>query len=128
MYQSAEREEAGEIVLGFILVSEKEERKSFSCWIQEPVKCNQMGKTCSYMLLKKSFQQTFLSQTWRELILFKKVLFLQSYLLTESSVSLLSEIHYANNVGDEKFFSRHFCLSLSMSKSDTFLCEFFPAM
>lgn len=88
-----------------------------------------MRKICSCMLQNKSSQQTFLSQTWREfLILFKKVLVLQSYLLTESSVSLLSEIDYANNIGDEKLFSHHFCLSLSMSKSDTFLCEFFPAM
>jgi len=61
-------------------------------------------------------------------ILFKRVLFLQSYTVIETSVSLLSEIHYANNVGHEKFFSHHFNFSLSTSNSDTFLCKLFPAM
>lgn len=53
---------------------------------------------------------------------------LQSCIVTESSVSLLSEMYYGNNVGNEKFFSHHFNLSLSTSNSDTFLGELFPAM
>lgn len=82
----------------------------------------------TFVHVSKSFQQTFLSQTWSELVFSKRVLFLQSYVVIESSVSLLSEIHYANNVGDEKFFSYLFNLSRSTSNSDTFLCELFPAM
>lgn len=86
-----------------------------------------MGKMCLYMLLIKSFQQIFLQQMCRELIFFKIVLFLQSYVVIESSVSLLSEIHCANYVSDEKFFSCHFNLRVSTSNSDSFLRELFPA-